>query len=182
MHHGSKKTVRGTWKIQLWFNHSDVMERWLSSEIFRTQIDCLANIRRLQWHELQTHAYRRSKCLFPSDSSSVSVTFEVWRRILSMWSTYIMDLLLLLANFGQSVDPGSHAACMDFDQDGWISMYDFLQMLSGQPPISKSWWRIRTITKSSRLSCQKILSSSTSMQVSDKMVYRESLQRQVKKK
>tara|TARA_R100001129_G_scaffold111195_1_gene76317 strand:+ start:1578 stop:1727 length:150 start_codon:yes stop_codon:yes gene_type:complete len=49
-----------------------------------------------------------------------------------------MDLLLLLANFGQSVDPGSHAACMDFDQDGWISMYDFLQMLSGQPPISKS--------------------------------------------
>lgn len=54
-----------------------------------------------------------------------------------MWSTYIMDLLLLLANFGQSISPDSHAACMDFNGDGYISMYDFLQMLSNQPPINK---------------------------------------------
>ena len=182
MHHGSKKIVRATWKIQLWFNYFDVMGWWISSSIFWTRINCLANIRRLQRHELQTYAYGRSKYLRPSDSRSVSVTFKVSGRILSMWSTYIMDLLVLLANFGQSVDPSSHAACMDFDQDGFISMYDFLQMLSGQPPITKSWWRILTITKSSRLLSQKILSSSTSMQVSDKMVYRESLQKQVKKR
>ena len=54
-----------------------------------------------------------------------------------MWSTYIMDLLLLLANFGQSIGPDSHAACVDFDGDNFIGMYDFLQMLSGQPPINK---------------------------------------------
>lgn len=54
-----------------------------------------------------------------------------------MWSTYIMDLLLLLANFGQAVSEGSHAACVDFNGDGFISMYDFLYMLSNQPPITK---------------------------------------------
>ena len=48
-----------------------------------------------------------------------------------------MDLLLLLANFGEHVSETSHAACVDFDGDGFIGMYDFLQMLSGQPPINK---------------------------------------------
>jgi len=54
-----------------------------------------------------------------------------------MWSTYIMDFLLLLANYGQAIDPESHAACMDFNGDGFITMYDFLEMLSRQPLIEK---------------------------------------------
>jgi len=54
-----------------------------------------------------------------------------------MWSTYIMDLLLLLANYGEAVTPGSHVACVDFNGDGFITMYDFLEMLSQQPPINK---------------------------------------------
>jgi hypothetical protein len=48
-----------------------------------------------------------------------------------------MDLLLLLANFGQYVSEASHAACVDFDGDGFIGMYDFLHMLSNQPPAQK---------------------------------------------
>jgi len=55
-----------------------------------------------------------------------------------MWSTYIMDLLLLLANFGQSVSANSEVAWMDFDGDGLITMRDFLLMLSQQPPITKT--------------------------------------------
>ena len=54
-----------------------------------------------------------------------------------MWSTYIMDLLLLLANYGEAVTAGSHAACVDFNGDGFITMYDFLEKLSQQPPINK---------------------------------------------
>ena len=54
-----------------------------------------------------------------------------------MWSTYIMDLLLLLANFGEYVSEASHAACVDFDGDGFIGMYDYLHMLSNQPPAQK---------------------------------------------
>ena len=51
-----------------------------------------------------------------------------------MWPTYIMDLLLLLANYGEEGSPGSHAACLDFNGDGFITMYDFLEMLANQPP------------------------------------------------
>lgn len=55
-----------------------------------------------------------------------------------MWSTYIMDFLLLLANYGQAIGADSHAACMDFNGDGFITMYDFLEMLSQQPNPDKS--------------------------------------------
>ncbi len=54
-----------------------------------------------------------------------------------MWSTYIMDLLLLLQNYGEAVTAGSQAAAFDFNGDGLITMYDFLYMLSQQPPIEK---------------------------------------------
>jgi len=49
-----------------------------------------------------------------------------------------MDLLLLLANFGQSVSANSEVAMLDLDGDGFISMRDFLMMLSQQPPITKT--------------------------------------------
>ena len=42
----------------------------------------------------------------------------------------------MLANFGQSISSNSEAAAFDFDGDGLITMYDFLQMLSQQPPIN----------------------------------------------
>lgn len=54
-----------------------------------------------------------------------------------MWSTYIMDLLLLLQAFGNEVAPGSDASAFDFNLNGVIDMYDFLQMLSKQPPLPK---------------------------------------------
>jgi len=52
-----------------------------------------------------------------------------------MWSTYIMDLLLLLQAYGTSPAPGSQASELDFNGDGLISMYDFLEMLAQQPPL-----------------------------------------------
>lgn len=52
-----------------------------------------------------------------------------------MWSTYIMDLLLLLQAYGTSPPPGSQAFELDFNGDGLIGMYDFLEMLSQQPPL-----------------------------------------------
>lgn len=51
------------------------------------------------------------------------------------WSTYIMDLLLLLQAFGNSPSPGSQAAAFDFNNNGTIDMADFIHMLSLQPPI-----------------------------------------------
>ena len=52
-----------------------------------------------------------------------------------MWSTYIMDLLLLLQAYGSSPAPGSQASALDFNGNGIIDMVDFLEMLSQQPPI-----------------------------------------------
>lgn len=52
-----------------------------------------------------------------------------------MWSTYIMDLLLLLQAYGSSPDPEDDAYRLDFNGDGVISMYDFLEMLAQQPPL-----------------------------------------------
>ena len=54
-----------------------------------------------------------------------------------MWSTYIMDLLLLLQAYGTYPTPGSDVWAFDFNGDGLIGMYDLLQMLSQQPPIIK---------------------------------------------
>lgn len=54
-----------------------------------------------------------------------------------MWSTYIMDLLLLLQAYGTDIAPGSDASAFDFNMNGVIDMYDFLQMLSQQPPLPK---------------------------------------------
>ena len=52
-----------------------------------------------------------------------------------MWSTYIMDLLLLLQAYGTTPFPGSDAYQLDFNGNGIIDMVDFLEMLSRQPPI-----------------------------------------------
>ncbi len=52
-----------------------------------------------------------------------------------MWSTYIMDLLLVLASYGNEYDPFSPVAQFDFNNDGVIGMYDFLEMLAQQPPL-----------------------------------------------
>ena len=52
-----------------------------------------------------------------------------------MWSTYIMDLLLLLQAYGSSPEPEDDAYVLDFNGDGLISMYDFLEMLAQQPPL-----------------------------------------------
>lgn len=54
-----------------------------------------------------------------------------------MWSTYIMDLLLLLQAYGTMPPPGSDAYELDFNGNGVIDMYDFLEMLSMQPPLDK---------------------------------------------
>jgi hypothetical protein len=48
-----------------------------------------------------------------------------------------MDLLLLLQAYGTMPDPGSQAAEFDFNGNGVIDMYDFLEMLSMQPPLDK---------------------------------------------
>ena len=55
--------------------------------------------------------------------------------MIRMWSTYIMDLLLLLGAYGTTPSPGSHVASFDFNGNGSIDMFDFLEMLSQQPPI-----------------------------------------------
>lgn len=52
-----------------------------------------------------------------------------------MWSTYIMDLLLLLQAYGTNPAAGSEAAAFDFNANGTIDMADFLTMLAQQPPI-----------------------------------------------
>ena len=52
-----------------------------------------------------------------------------------MWSTYIMDLLLLLQAYGTCPEPGSEASAFDFNGNMVIDMADFLTMLSQQPPI-----------------------------------------------
>lgn len=52
-----------------------------------------------------------------------------------MWSSYIMDLLLLLQGYGNQYNPKSELAQFDFNNDGWIGMYDLLEMLSHQPPL-----------------------------------------------
>tara|TARA_Y100000114_G_scaffold148118_1_gene160728 strand:- start:3160 stop:3300 length:141 start_codon:yes stop_codon:yes gene_type:complete len=46
-----------------------------------------------------------------------------------------MDLLLLLQAYGTSPHPGSQAFELDFNGDGLIGMYDFLEMLAQQPPL-----------------------------------------------
>lgn len=55
-----------------------------------------------------------------------------------MWSSYIMDLLLLLQCYGCEYAVGSQAAQFDYNSDGIIGMYDLLQHLSLQPPILKN--------------------------------------------
>lgn len=59
-----------------------------------------------------------------------------------MWSDFIMNLLLMLMAYGTSPTPGSDAAEFDFNGNGMIDMYDFLDLLSQQPPLDKhttSW-------------------------------------------
>ena len=46
-----------------------------------------------------------------------------------------MDLLLVLQAFGTEISPGSDASAFDFNSNGIIDMYDFLEMLSSQPEI-----------------------------------------------
>lgn len=54
------------------------------------------------------------------------------------WSTYIMDLLLLLTALGlPDLDPNSDAAQFDFNGNGVIDTADFIHMLSLQPPITE---------------------------------------------
>ncbi len=61
----------------------------------------------------------------------------VTSRIGSMsWGTYIMDLLLLLTAYGNSIDPNSDAAQFDYNGNGIIDNSDFLHLLSLQPPIA----------------------------------------------
>lgn len=55
-----------------------------------------------------------------------------------MWSTFIMDFLLMLQAYGTYPSPDSQAILFDFNNNGVIDMYDFLQMLANQPPIIKS--------------------------------------------
>tara|TARA_Y100000114_G_scaffold132108_1_gene130687 strand:- start:146 stop:316 length:171 start_codon:yes stop_codon:yes gene_type:complete len=55
--------------------------------------------------------------------------------MIRMWSTYIMDLLLLLGAYGTTPSSGSEASAFDFNGNGSIDMFDFLEMLSQQPPI-----------------------------------------------
>lgn len=50
-----------------------------------------------------------------------------------MWSDFIMDLLLMLQAYGTELTPGSDASAFDFNGNGMIDMYDFLQMLTKQP-------------------------------------------------
>ena len=52
-----------------------------------------------------------------------------------MWSTYIMDLLLLLQAFGTQPTKGSDAYVLDYNGNGLIDMADFLFHLSLQPPL-----------------------------------------------
>jgi len=54
-----------------------------------------------------------------------------------MWSDYIMNLLLMLTAYGMPLTPGSDASQFDFNGNGQIDMYDFLEYLSQQPPIDK---------------------------------------------
>ena len=55
-----------------------------------------------------------------------------------MWSTYIMDLLLMLQAFGVELTPGSDASAFDFNSNGIIDLYDLLQHLSMQPHVPKN--------------------------------------------
>ena len=48
-----------------------------------------------------------------------------------------MNLLLLLTAYGTELTPGSEASQFDFNGNGTIDMYDFLEMLSQQPPLDK---------------------------------------------
>jgi len=52
-----------------------------------------------------------------------------------MWSNFIMDLLLMLQAYGSSPSKDSDAAAFDYNANGIIDMYDFLEMLAQQPPI-----------------------------------------------
>ncbi len=54
-----------------------------------------------------------------------------------MWSDFIMNLLLMLMAYGTELTPGSEASQFDFNGNGIIDMYDFLDMLSQQPPLDK---------------------------------------------
>lgn len=51
-----------------------------------------------------------------------------------MWSTFIMDFLLMLQAYGEPLTAGSQASAFDFNGNGLIDMYDFLHMLQNQPP------------------------------------------------
>ena len=54
-----------------------------------------------------------------------------------MWSDYIMDVLLFLMNFGCEVSPGSAASELDFNGNGILDQFDWLELLSFQPPIEE---------------------------------------------
>jgi len=51
-----------------------------------------------------------------------------------MWSTFIMDFLLVLTAFGNEFAEGSQVAQFDFNSNGIIDLSDLLEMLSRQPP------------------------------------------------
>lgn len=51
-----------------------------------------------------------------------------------MWSTYIMNLLLILQAWGTTPPPDSDAAAFDYNGNGQIDVGDFLYHLSEQPP------------------------------------------------
>ena len=58
-------------------------------------------------------------------------------RTYVMWSTFIMNLLLLLTAYGNAIDPNSDAAAFDYNGNGYIDSYDLLVQLNNQPPIIK---------------------------------------------
>jgi len=66
-----------------------------------------------------------------------------------------MNLLLMLMAYGNEVCPEDDAYLLDFNGNGQIDMYDFLEMLAQQPPLEHQEpckWNTSPTPSSSRTS------------------------------
>ena len=53
------------------------------------------------------------------------------------WSNWIMNFLLMLSAFGNPLSPSDDAYEFDFNGNGFIDIFDIMDMLSMQPTIEE---------------------------------------------
>ena len=53
------------------------------------------------------------------------------------WSNWIMNFLLMLSAYGNPLSPSDDAWEFDFNENGFIDIFDIMDMLSMQPSVNE---------------------------------------------